>query len=250
MPAPLRRLLQSSARALGFELQPLWRMRQLALSGHLREMFELLRIDTVLDVGANTGQYRDFLRLEVGFKGTIVSFEPVSRNVQVLRERAAGDPRWRVLDCALGDRDGQLSINVMKSDDFSSFLAPADGVEGEYKEKCSVDHTETVATRRLDGLLDEALAGHEQARIYLKMDTQGFDLKVVEGASGVLHRVRALQTEVAVQRLYQGMPDFVEAIQTLSAEGFEVTGLFPVSRDARLRVVEFDCIMVNGKLSD
>jgi FkbM family methyltransferase len=225
-------------------------MRQLALSGHLREMFELLQIDTVLDVGANTGQYRDFLRHEVGFHGSILSFEPVGRNVQVLRQRVASDARWRVLDCALGDHDGQLSINVMRSDDFSSFLAPASGMEGEYKEKCAVDHTETVAIRRLDGLLDEALAGHSQARIYLKMDTQGFDLKVVEGADGVLHRVRALQTEVAVQRLYQGMPDFVEAIQTLSGKGFEVTGLFPVSRDARLRVVEFDCIMINGKIAD
>lgn len=244
----LRRLFQNVAHGLGFELQPLWRMPHLAFSRHLQALFGLLDVDIVLDVGANTGQYRDFLRHEVGFKGIIVSFEPVGHNVKVLRQRVGADPQWRIMDYALGDSDRSQCINVMKSDDFSSFLMPASVLADHYRSKCAIDHQETVTVRRLDSVMDEVLAGRRHARIYLKMDTQGFDLNVVKGASGVLHEVLALQTEVAVQRLYQSMPDLFEAIQTLNSRGFDISGLFPVVHDARMRVVEFDCVMVNGSL--
>ena len=82
---------------------------------------------------------------------------------------------------------------------------------------------------------------------YLKIDTQGFDLQVIEGARQSLSLVAAVQTEVSVRPIYQGMPGFIEVYSALDAMGFDLTGLYPVTRDSFLRLVELDCVMVNRR---
>ena len=88
------------------------------------------------------------------------------------------------------------------------------------------------------------------ARLYLKMDTQGYDLAVVEGAGATLGRVLALQTEVALQPLYQDMrTTLCNTVPELRKRGFEVTGLFPVTRDKKdgLQIIELDCVMIRSR---
>ena len=73
------------SRSLGYEIVPLREMKERDFALHLRELLARLQIDCVLDVGANVGQYHDFLRDKVLYDGPIVSFEPVSRHVELLR---------------------------------------------------------------------------------------------------------------------------------------------------------------------
>src|SRR3954464_14816582 len=112
------------SRSLGYDIVPLREMRERDFALHLGELLTHLEIDCVLDVGANIGQYHDFLRDKVLFEGPIVSLEPVSRHVALLKQRAVDDPRWHIEPYALGAKDGSLDINVMVSDQFSSFLEP------------------------------------------------------------------------------------------------------------------------------
>jgi hypothetical protein len=109
-----------------------------------------------------------------------------------------------------------------------------------------------VSVRRLDGLLDEVVAGIDDPRIFLKMDTQGYDLRVFAGAGDRIKDVLGLQSEISSVPLYEGMPRMAEAIATYEAGGFETTGIFPVTRDPeRLRIIEFDIIMIRVEaLSD
>jgi hypothetical protein len=81
----------------------------------------------------------------------------------------------------------------------------------------------------------------------LKIDTQGYDLKVLEGAAGRLDFIEALQSEISFRRIYDGMPNFEESIEKMAQMGFELTGLFPVMRDERLRIIEMDCVMVKSR---
>jgi hypothetical protein len=107
-----KRLADSLARRLGYVVLPIWRRNIIVPPDeehifhavrYLRRLFDLLRIDCVLDVGANLGQYRDFLRDKVGYTGLIVSFEPIPSHVQILKDRAQqSDPDWQIEDCALG----------------------------------------------------------------------------------------------------------------------------------------------------
>ncbi len=103
-----------------------------------------------------------------------------------------------------------------------------------------------VELRRLDSVLDSLTMDIPQPNIYLKIDTQGYDLNVLDGATRVLDRVLAFQAEVSVKPVYEATPNYLEAIAAMSDLGYELTGLFPVARDNALRVVEFDCVMVRG----
>ena len=80
------------SRSFGYDIVPLREMKERDFALHLRELLAHLDIDCVLDVGANAGQYRDFLRDKVLYDGPIISFEPVSRHVPGLFIMAATAP--------------------------------------------------------------------------------------------------------------------------------------------------------------
>jgi FkbM family methyltransferase len=239
-------LLQRAARAAGYELIPSWRFGHLGLSTHLHDLFERLAIDCVLDVGANCGQYGRFLRTEVGYRGYIASFEPQSAALKELQARAHHDSLWKVFGVALGREAGELPLNVMQESAFTSFLSPDPSAVPMLAHLNSVVQVEMVPVRRLDDMMDQVRAGSGCHSIYLKLDTQGYDLEVIKGASTTLGSIAALQTEVSVLPIYRYMPDWLTSLQTLKENSFDVTGLFPVSQDPALRVVEFDCVAVNG----
>jgi hypothetical protein len=76
------------------------------------------------------------------------------------------------------------------------------------------------------------------------MDTQGYDLEVLEGATGCLSSVLGLQSEIALKPIYEGMPDYLTALAKYNSLGFGITSTVPVSRDKDMTVIEFDCLMV------
>lgn len=212
------------------------------LDKHLQRLFALLAINCVVDVGANRGQYGRFLR-QLGFNGRIISFEPVPGDYAVLRETAVADPHWQTHPLALGDQETSQRINVTSDSLFNSFLQPNEFIIGQ---GLRIDETADVPVRRLDALLPTLLADLPDPRIYLKVDTQGYDLHVLTGAAGILPQVLALQSEVSARPVYDEMPDYLESIRFLNSLGYDITGLFPIARDNALRVLEFDCVMVRG----
>ena len=233
------------SRALGYDIVPLREMKERDFALHLRALLDFLKIDCVLDVGANIGQYHDFLRDKVLYCGPIVSFEPVRRHIDLLRDRARADGAWHIEGYALGAEDGNLPINVMVSDQFSSFLQPDNSCLHDYDRLNVPCHVENVAVRTLDVVLPALQEKLGFRRPYLKLDTQGFDLEVLQGGRHCLPEMRALQTEASVIGIYKGMPGYMDTLRYLSEHGFDVTGFYPVSRDRSLRLVEFDCVMIN-----
>ena len=93
--ARLRGLVERIAARHGYVIIPKWRLQSFPLAARLRQLFVHHRIEKVIDVGANEGQYRDFLRNQVGFDGRIESFEPTPALVARLHEKARGDRDWR-----------------------------------------------------------------------------------------------------------------------------------------------------------
>jgi FkbM family methyltransferase len=210
------------------------------LDRHLAEVLERLRIEVVIDVGASWGQYRGLLR-QLGYTGRIVSFEPVGRPWGHCAALAAEDPGWDVHRMAIGARSGQRTIKVGSSDDFSSFR-PLSAYGRETFDELDVTGEERVAVRPLDALWPE-LIGADSRRVFLKTDTQGWDLQVYRGARKHLDRVLGTQCEVAVQRLYRRMPGYHRSLRFLERRGYALTGIYPVWRDGALRIGELDCVM-------
>lgn len=244
MPSSTTRKLLDAMERVGFTVLPRWRVERYPMAKCLRALFELLQVDCVLDVGANVGQYGNFLRYEVGYTGRIVSFEPIPRNVAALRERASADAAWQVEPVALGATAGQASFNVTATSVFSSFLQPNAASTDLFHGESAVTERIPVEVRTLDDVLPALAQQYGFVRPYLKLDTQGFDLEVVKGGAAGMHRICGLQTEASVRPIYCDMPDYATTIKELEALGFELTGLFPVNSGTFPRMVEFDCVMV------
>lgn len=211
-------------------------------SNHLRSVFDRYAIGLVVDVGSHHGEFARLVR-GIGYDGAIVSYEPVGSAFEELSRRSADDPGWSAHRLALGRADGTRSINVSRSTDFSSFLPLSVHTESAFPE-ARVEAEELVDVRRLDAILHEHAPEAATAPIFLKIDTQGSDLEVLEGAGSVLDRVAALQTEVPLRPLYQGVAGMPEVLTVLSERGFALSGVFPVSADEELRLIEVDCVAV------
>lgn len=246
----LRRLLQRPLRAMGVEAIPVWDVSTHAHSyvhaELLREIFDTRAIDCVFDVGAFNGHFGNFLRTKVGFKGTILSFEPQPEPFRALQERGRGDERWHAFPFALGAQEGEFEMNVMNTLWFSSFLPPSAATPQSMASRNTVESTVRARVERLADRYDELAAKHGFTRPFLKMDTQGFDLQVLQGALPKIERFLGLQSEVAVVQIYVGMPDWKEALAAYEKAGFALCGFFPVSHDGQLRAVELDVVMVRS----
>lgn len=211
---------------------------------HVAGLLKKYQVNCVFDVGANSGQYARRLR-RFGYTGRIVSFEPTSDAFAKLRHAAEGDPQWQIHQCALGREETTRSMNV----DWKTMnsLLPASDYGKERYKRFGKTRTEDIQIRRLDDVMPDAVAGLTDPRPFLKMDTQGFDLEVFAGGGDRIQDFVGMQSEVAVLRLYEGSPPMSESIATYEASGFEITGMYPVTReDTTGRVVEFDCVMMRA----
>lgn len=214
------------------------------LAMHLDRLFATLNVSCVLDVGARVGEYGLWLRRN-GYRGDIISFEPIAANFQELERAAARDPNWHCLNYALGAEDTVSLINVSRHSEYSSFRQITPAARERFGEETYADRTEKVEIRRLDSVLD-TLTTKLTDRHYLKMDTQGCDLEVLKGAQGALSHVIALQTEVSVQPIYEGMPVIQDSLAAITGYGFTASGFFPVHLDSRMAAIEFDLVAVRS----
>jgi hypothetical protein len=143
---------------------------------------------------------------------------------------------------ALGSAASSITLNVSPHSEFSSPLTSNRYCRDRFGAGAADTYQEVVPVRRLDDIVPETVKSSETRRVFLKIDTQGYDLEVFAGAGAMLHNVRMLQSEVSLIPLYDGMPHWTESVSVYEKAGFGVVGMFPVAVDGR-RVIEFDCLM-------
>ena len=243
-----RYLRELQDRALAVRLALAGRIHQYPEIRALRQFLTAFSIDCVFDVGANRGQYATMLRRDVGFAGTILSFEPNPEIFDRLRDRAKGDRHWHVHNLALSDFDGPAEFNIMAAEQFSSLKSPSVAQDAVFADRNKVVRTVAMQCRRLDGLLPELAAKHGFARPFLKMDTQGHDLSVCEGAGEALSSMAGVQTELAVRPIYDGGAGYRAMIDWLAARGFEPGALFANNKGHFPLLVEMDGLFVSRAL--
>ncbi len=210
---------------------PLDRMNELFF---LRELLTQLEIDCILDVGANRGQFARELR-GIGYRGLILSFEPLDSEFLAMKEHFENDSQWHGYQVALGRRQEAMSITIPKLTTMSSLL-PFTVAQKDTSEKL-------VEVRRLDSMLPSLLQRFQCSRLFLKMDTQGYDLEVFKGAAGCMDKIRGIQSELSVQPLYKNMPHYLEALDAYEAAGFDLYNLSVVNRVSDGGLLELNCFM-------
>ena len=230
-------MLRSLARDLFYGASA-WRLPK--LNGAFAKWLELSslqrflrdeQIDTVLDVGANVGQFAAKLR-RLGFTGRIISFEPDPRAFQQLVARHGKDPKWQGMPFALGDATGSIDFHLTHNSVLSSILNPVHA--GNIAESVS------VKVSRLDDVFDELLGPDAKGRIFLKTDTQGYDLAVLRGAAACLPKVHGILCEISVVPIYEASPSVEESLAAYRAAGFALMDLTLINRTPDGRVLEYD----------
>lgn len=210
---------------------------------HLINLLRVHRINTVLDVGASRGQFGSLLR-KLGFKGTILSFEPLADTFNLLEKRSRHDANWHAYNFALGDAQGSLALNVLHGRGLSSFLEPNAYCRNFLQKKSSIDESLSVSVKTLDSVFAD-LPCDDTSRIHLKMDTQGYDLKVFAGARETLQAIQTMQAELSIHALYEGMPNYLTALAAYAEAGFSPSGWFPILRDQD-SLIECDVLMTRN----
>jgi FkbM family methyltransferase len=197
------------------------------ISEYLRRRARLMRnakISLVLDVGANKGQFGHELRSTIGYRGRIVSFEPLKEAFAELSALAAADGNWDCHNFALGAEDGQAVIHVSANSHSSSLLQAS---ERSLRIEPGIGYVrdEEIAIRRLDGVLP-AIAGERDA-IYLKVDTQGYEVEVLKGALAVINRFPLIQLETSFFPVYQREALAGDVIRFMGDLGYRIVSLEP-----------------------
>ncbi len=203
-------------------------------------------IDVVFDVGANAGQFAENLR-DAGFAGRIVSFEPSTAAHGSLSKLARRDANWIVAPrMALGDHDGKITLNIAGNSASSSVLPMLPSHVSADPNSRYVG-SETVDLRTLDSVSTE-FAGNTE-RTFLKLDVQGSEHRVLQGAERFLNRVTGIQLEMSLVPLYDGEHLFHQMLDDLEERGFEMWCLFPGFVDLDTgRLLQLDAVFFQGSL--
>ncbi len=200
---------------------------RIAKGNVLTSLLHLYEINLVLDIGANHGQYARRLKRN-GYQGRIVSFEPLPDAFECLADSRWGFSSWRIENFALGAEDTNALLNIAGNSQSSSLQAMypnhvAAAPESAYVGECEVN------VYRLDSVFDRYYQAGD--RCYMKMDVQGHEQQVLEGASGCLDSIIAVESELSLVPLYEGQMLWQETIESMSEIGFELASLEPGFQD-------------------
>jgi FkbM family methyltransferase len=195
-------------------------------------------IDLVIDIGANEGQFAKELRAG-GYSGRIVSFEPLLAAHGRILQESNRDSAWHVHPrCALGDRLGETDLNISGNSVSSSILPMLTSHSSAAPESAYLGH-ESAPLITLDSVAPPYLEGAQAP--FLKIDTQGYEWHVLDGARATLPKVCGVQMELSLIPLYEGQRLWRESIERLESEGFVLWALEPVFVDpATGRTLQLD----------
>lgn len=193
-------------------------------------------ITTVLDVGANVGQFARMIR-GAGFGGDILSFEPLSDAHRRLRRRSRRDDRWHAFNLAVGAELGPATIHVSDNSYSSSLLTMTDRHLEAAPGSETIGHEDVEVTTVAQVVADH---GIDPSRTFLKVDTQGFERAVIAGAGPLIDDFAAVQLELSFVELYEGQELFDEGVETMRKHGLDLWIIEPGISDPNGRLLQCD----------
>lgn len=222
MSSSFESLIRQTANRFGIDIQR--HHPETSDMGRLSLMLTYQKIDVVLDVGANTGQFAKSLR-NAGYTQRLVSFEPLSTAHAQLLQASRNDTQWEIAPrTAIGDHEGEIEMHIAGNSVSSSVLDMLDSHTSAAPGSAYIG-TERAPLSRLDTIaLDYIKPG---VAPFIKIDTQGYEDRVLDGASELLIRTRGLQLELSFVPLYEGQKLFDDLVERLRKLGFTIWAIRP-----------------------
>ena len=184
----------------------------------LGALISTMGIDCLIDVGANQGQFARYAR-QLGYRGRIVSFEPLAEAADRMEALAAADPLWEVHRMALGSETGVRLLHVSGNSMSSSFLEIEPRTTAAEPVTSYVDET-WVNVCRLDDVWQNLIVGTPASAYMLKLDVQGSEWDVIEGATDCLDNMALVLMECSLVPVYHGEVLLDDMIARMRDRGF------------------------------
>lgn len=200
---------------------------------------EKFNITGVIDVGANVGQFGLDVRRH-GFEKLIVSYEPVQETFRTLSQTIKKHQPWKAFQLGLGDTESEKYINISGNAGLSSSLLTMGKVHIENFPESATISTQKVSISTLDNQL-EAL-DLDPEKILLKLDVQGYEAAVLNGAVKSMSRIPLCFLEVSVVALYEGENTLLPILKLLSESGHEVIDVFRGLKTKNGRLLQLDIL--------
>lgn len=201
-------------------------------------------IDTLLDIGANTGQYVKKMR-KWGFSSEIHAFEPLNDAFRQLKKKAANDAHLHVHHFALGNECMKSTINI-SGNSYSSSILPILPNHVKSAPDSAYIAQQEIEVKRLDDIFNTLVAGN--SRVMLKIDTQGYEKNVLEGAAQSLKHIAIVQLEMSLVPLYENGLLCLEMVQYMENKGFQLFSLENGHYDRKTgQQLQVDGIFVNSR---
>ena len=241
----VRSLLKKITRNFGLEIIRF--TPQASNAARLKHFLSYYEFNLVFDVGANTGQYASNLR-EIGYAGRIISFEPGSSAYSILKSNAAKDLNWDIAPrIAIGDQDQEIEINISENTQCTSLLDLTDDLLESFPSS-SYTTTEKVQLAKLDTIAGNFF-NKENDKILLKIDTQGYEKQVLEGAKEILPHILGVQLELSINQLYKEEILYDEMINYLKQLGYVLYAVMPGYTDKRSgKMLQMDGVFLRDEL--
>ena len=224
------------------------RLNKITLSNnfyyHIAQTLEFHNIDLVLDIGANEGQFAEKL-IEHGYKKKIISFEPIENVHKILKNNSKAHDNWIVYEnLGFGKINETKLINISKNSVSSSILEI---------NKTHLDIEPDARTIRKEEIrlitLNDFLSQNEykDKKIFVKIDTQGYEENILLGADKVLNQISTIMIETSISKVYDQEKDYLEMINLMKSFGFHVWSVERGFTNKKTgQVLQLDIIFVNS----
>lgn len=195
-------------------------------------------IKEILDIGANEGQFASAV-IDAGYEGLVISCEPLSLPHKNLSNLAKKFQNWIAAPrAAVGADFGVLEINVSRNSVSSSILPILEPHLSSAPDSKYIGR-ESVSVTTVDKIIED----YKLSSPFLKIDTQGYEMRVLQGASKSLKNISGVMVEISLVDLYAGQPDYIELISFIRGSGFDLWSIRPGFRDlVSGRLLQFDAI--------
>lgn len=207
----------------------------------LNSWLSKLEIDTLIDVGANIGQFGIDIR-SGGYRGAIHSFEPSSKAYSILEKTLSKKSDWYSYNLALGEESKIVKLFVTKNEGLSSSLLNMTQLHVDAYPGSEVVQQEEISVERFETIQNKHSLFSEKSNVAVKLDVQGAELRVLQGFSGLLSQVKLVYCEASSVEFYRGQPLLDEVIEFLVKKGFTLRDVVNIQRKDKV-ALQFELLL-------
>jgi len=238
----LKRLIKTGFNQLGFDLVKRKNSPRRTILG-LRNR----PIRTVIDVGANTGQFSKGISSFFP-EAKIYCFEPLPGPFSELSAWAKSqDGRVVPFNLAIGEEEGEVEMFLHENHTPSSSLLATTQLNEQYYSFMKKQKRVCVRQVTLDFAVEEMCA-EPSSEILIKLDVQGYEDRVIAGGARIFSKASACILEVGLDKLYEGQAEFRELITMLDDFGYRYAGNLDQVYGEDGHCIFLDAVFINQNL--